>query len=173
MSEKVYFSCYTKKEFADKLEAMIKGKDFDVEVGIESFQEFIAKLKEDAKKEFKNNLESIDEDIVLFRAYMLKAKESYRKTLQEECDSMYALWEEFNKKRDENKKKVNEILSDLLPIKTALTEIKDLINNIDNAAPKWQLKDVVETFSMLHNMLENTKNTELVKFVIENYKKGV
>lgn len=173
MSEKEYFSIYTNKFFVDKLNSLFKGKDNEIEMGLEAFQEFIDKFKKEVKDDFKNNLESIEEDVVVFRAYMLKAKDSYKKALQEELDGMYKVWEEFDLKRSDNKKKIDIILSDLKPIKTELESIKQLINEIDSAAPKWQLTGMLDTFTKLNNLMSDASVSSIAKFVIENYKNEV
>lgn len=121
----------------------------------------------ESKQEIKNNLESLESDVVQYKAMMLKAKEAFREAKEEQLNASYKLWEKFDKELAEVRTKVEKVKEEIMPIKKILEETKDLLNNINT----YQVENLFKSIKEIGNEISyNSTNGKILKFIIDNYK---
>jgi len=129
--------------------------------------EYIESLKADVKRDFKCNLESLEEDAAIFTGLMLKVKQAFEKAKGEQLTASYELWEKFEAEIPSVNEKVNMLLKVLKPLKDELTQVNDLIGKIDT----YDINRLNE--SVAHLASSYGKNKEMIEFLITNFGKQV
>lgn len=135
----------------------------------ESQSKLIVEYIESMKRELKINIESMDEDVLIFRGLMAKAKQAFKETKETELNSFYELWEKF----ETDKKKVREFViaakAELQPLKLELKEIGNLMDGID----KWKIDNLLETIKKVGEYAyEGSETHKILKFLFDNYKRA-
>jgi len=102
---------------------------------------------DESRGEVKANLESLDADLLQYRAMMTKAKVAFREAKDEQCTASYELWENFDKELPKVKEKIMRIVRILNPLSKQLKEIDDLMRKINT----YQLEKVAELLSRIEN----------------------
>src|SRR5688572_20798439 len=74
------------KSLAEKVKQITDGKLLELE---------ILKYAEESKSSLRQDIESIEEDVLQYRAFMVKAKNAFKEAKDEQLDASYALWEKF------------------------------------------------------------------------------
>ena len=123
---------------------------------------------EEVKKDLKVNIECMDEDVLIFRGIMAKAKQAFKDVKDTELKSFYELWEKFESDKKKTKEFVTEAIKELRPLRDELESIKSLMNSID----KWGIENLLSVIEKLGNSLHG-ETKEMVKFLFDNYKKEV
>lgn len=147
---------YIPKVIADK----IKGVE-----DITTIENAIKEYVEQNKKELQDYIEGMDEDMLYFRAMMIKARESFKKAKDEELSAYYSLWEKFDEDRIEIRKKVTAIKEELTPLILEITELKKLCQSVDT----WGISNLVESVSKLKNLYGTEK--QMFEFLVNNFKR--
>lgn len=127
------------------------------------FEEYLAGLKEETKKEFKANLESLEEDVAIYTGLMLKVKQSFEKAKNEQLSLSYSIWENFEKEMPSIKDNVDKIIDVLKPLEIKLKAINELLGNINT----WNIEKVSKTITSFTELYG--KNKEMFLFLIENF----
>jgi uncharacterized coiled-coil DUF342 family protein len=130
---------------------------------IKVIDEFIEKLCESSRSEFKANLEAMEEDVAIYSGLMLKVKQSFTKAKDEALASSYEIWEKFDTERLSVSKKISGIISELQPLKNELNELNKLLGQIST----YNIDKLRESISLLSNMYG--QNKEMVEFLIKNF----
>jgi chromosome segregation ATPase len=151
------------KEFAEKYKKMESDKVKDEE-RLTVLTEYMKKLSEESRSDFKASLESIEEDAVIYTGLMLKVKQAFGKAKDEALDASYALWDGYQKELPSVKKKVNEIVSTLDPLKSKLEEINNLLSKIKT----YDIDRFIETLNSLARSYGKSK--EMIEFLVQNFK---
>jgi len=131
------------------------------------FDDHMKTVKQSIQSEYKTQLESLDDDTVIFRGMLLKAKKAFTDVKVEYVESSYEVWEKFENELPSVRGKVSELTETLNPLKESLTEINDLLKKIDTYGIEKVL-DVIERITILYG-----ENKEMVKFLINNFKRDV
>lgn len=155
---------WVEKEFAEKYKAL-EGKKETREMQIAVFEEYMNKVQNQARSDFKANLETLDEDAAIFSGLMLKVKQSFEKAKNEHLDASYALWEKFEKEIPDVRTKIQKITETVTPLKKELEDVNALLAKINT----YDLDRVIEAISKLHNMYGTSR--EMVDFLVNNFKK--
>ncbi len=145
------------KEIADKY------KEMESDAGK---LEFIEKYIEESRQDLKIDLDGFEDDVLQYRGLMLKAKETFRKAKDEEIQSHYDLWENFEKEKPKVSEKINSIIALLNPLKNELQEFKDLFKSID----LHNLQEIERTLNSIRNLYG--ENKAMVEFLMKNYIKS-
>ena len=148
---------YIPKEIANK----IKGVE-DVTTIENAIKEYAAQNK----KELESYIEGMGEDMLYFRAMMIKARDSFKKAKEEELNAYYSLWEKFDEDRVEIRKKVTAIKEELNPLIQEITELKKLCQSVDT----WGISNLVESVSKFKNLYGTEK--EMFEFLVNNFKRN-
>lgn len=130
----------------------------------------IYKYIEESKKDLRINLESLDDDVLLYKAYMIKAKNAFEAAKNEQLEASYALWEKFDTELYEVRKKVEKVKEVMNPIKQELEELKTLMNSVKT----YDIEKLLEVIKTIATYLSYDGDTaKVVRFLFENYKKPV
>lgn len=155
---------WVEKEFAEKYKAL-EGKKETREMQIAVFEEYMNKVQSQARSDFKANLETLDEDSAIFSGLMLKVKQSFEKAKNEQLDASYAIWEKFDLEIPNINKKTGNIIKELTPLKSQLTEINELMGKIQT----YNLDKLLESMQKLRSLYGDQK--EMFEFLVNNFKK--
>lgn len=115
-------------------------------------------------KDIAGLLESLDEEVLIYKGLMAKARAEFRKAADEQISQSYAMWEEVDKQRPSVHAKVKALVADLKPITSELKEIDDLLNRMDLSRIERTLKLINE----LSYAPDETK--KMLAFLAVNYK---
>jgi uncharacterized coiled-coil DUF342 family protein len=129
------------------------------------FEEYLAKVTEESRNNFKANLGAIEEDVAIYSGLMLKVKQAFGKAKDEALTASYALWEEYDKERPQVEEKVKNLTDTLEPLVKQLDEINKKLACIDTYSAD-KLLTTIEKFSNLYG-----QSKEIFEFVVKNFKK--
>ena len=155
---------WVEKEFAVKYQELEKEESKNSE-RIKAFEEYMDKLEEKSKSNFKVNFESLEEDVAIYTGLMLKVKQAFEKAKNEQLNASYSLWEKFESEIPNIKQKTQKIIDELRPLQEELKKTSDLLAKIDT----YNMERVIETVGKLSNLYGESKN--MVEFLVNNYTK--
>lgn len=151
------------KEFAKRYNE-IKTDKSKRDEQVKVLNDYIETIKESSKKEFKANLESLEEDVAIYTGLMLKVKQAFNKAKDEQLLASYELWEKFDKEIPSIKAKTEKITQELKPLQHAVNELDELFSKVN----AYQLKGVVDTIKELGNLYGTQK--QMIDFLVANFK---
>lgn len=149
---------WVSKEFADQYKQIES-----IEEKHKVFEEYLKTVTESSRKEFKANLENLDEDVAIYTGLMLKVKQAFEKAKNEQLSASYALWEKFDTELPSTKQKVDKLIEVLKPLSEKLNELNKTLKSIETYDID-RLIGVVEKLSSLYGT-----NKEMVEFLIKNF----
>ena len=120
----------TKKELVWLPEEIAK-KVKDV-TDVDSINIEIMKYVNYVKLDLKTEIQNIDEDILLFRARMIQARNSFKEATDAELNGLYEIWETFDKDISKVKKQISEVIEVINPLKQEIGEIGTSVNFFSN-----------------------------------------
>lgn len=154
---------WVNKELAERWKTMTAKqatRDEQEKVLNEYMDTVLVKIRE----EYKSNLESLEEDALMFTGLMLKVKQAFGKAKDEHLLASYELWEKFQDEIPSVSKKTEAIIKTLKPLKDELTEINTLIGKINT----WNIDELAKSVDLIANMYG--ANKEMVEFLVNNFK---
>lgn len=154
---------WVEKDFAAKYQILHseQGKN---EERIAALDEYINKIKEQSRSNFKANLESLEEDVAIYTGLMLKVKQAFGKAKDEQLNVSYELWEKFDKDIPSVKEKVDNIVSTLDPLQKKLETINALLGKIRT----YEMDKVIESVEKLSSLYGKQK--DMIDFLVSNFK---
>lgn len=151
---------WVEKEQAEKFNAITND-----ESRYEAFEEYIKRLSDESRREFKANFENLEEDVAIYTGLMLKVKQSFEKAKNEQLNASYAMWDGFEKEIPSIRKKTEEIMLALEPVENKLKNINDLMGKVRT----FELDRVIESIEKISNLYGTQK--EMIDFLISNFNK--
>lgn len=133
---------------------------------VKYLEDEIVKYVEQSKRNFKIEIESIDEDILQYRAFMIKAKNAFKEAKDEQLQASYDLWEKYEDDLTKIRDYVSTAKQAVTPLKQELDEIKRLMQEID----KYGIKDLLELIKEINSHYYG-ETANMLKFLFDNYKK--
>ncbi len=146
---------YVPVEIADRLEGLKSVDQMALVV-----DEYFA----DSRKEVANQLEDLDEQVLVYKALMIKAKGAFKEASTEMIEQSYQVWEAIDEKRPWVRAKVEQITDELKPIKENLDEIDALLKTLDF----YRLEKVMDLLEKIEYVPDETK--KMLAFLLNNYK---
>jgi phage shock protein A len=128
----------------------------------------ILKYVADFKLSLRTDMEQVDEDIIRYKASMIKAKQMFREVCETEMADFENLWATHADDLARVKRKVEQVKEAISPIRSELQELKTNMNSIR----EWDVKgllDVLEKVS--YHINSNGPTGSILQFLFENYKK--
>lgn len=153
---------WVEREFAEKYKVLESERSKNEE-RIKTLDEYIDKIKDESKRDFKSNLESLEEDVAIYTGLMLKVKQAFGKAKDEQLNASYDLWESFDKEIPNITKKINEILEKLNPLEEKINKI----NSISEKIRTWNIDRLSESIVKISSLY--AQDDKLIKFLLENY----
>ena len=145
------------KELADKV------KDL---TDTDALNREILKFLEETKADLRVTVESIDEDILLYRAKMIQARDAFKKAKDEELEANYTLWENYEsdiKKTREYVKTATDVLKELTKEVQELNRAFSVINT-DRALGFLTVLQQIQNF--------NKDEQSFARFIITEFNKN-
>ncbi len=152
------------KEFAEKWKAL-KTAQSTREQQEAVFNEYMNKVSEKVREDFKTSLDSLEEDAAMFTGLMLKVKKAFEKAKDEHLTASYDLWEKFENEIPPTKEKIDKIVNLLTPLEKQLNTINELLRKINTN----DLNRFIESLALLSNTYG--KNKEMVEFLVKHFGK--
>lgn len=154
---------WVEKEFAKKYNILDKesGKN---EERLKALDDYIETVAEKTREDFKANLESLEEDVAIYKGLNLKVKQSFEKAKNESLSASYTLWEEYQKELPSLEKKVKVLTDKLTPLAATINQLNELMGKIDTFNIE-KLIDAIEKMSGLYGRQKN-----MITFLIKNFK---
>ena len=156
---------WVEKDIADRIKATQTAVNRREEQ-LKIFNEYIDSLSERTRKEFRASMEGLDEDSQMFTGLMLRVKQTYEKTLNEQNTALWEVWENFEKEMPKEREKVQKMLDVLRPLLDMLKQVNTEIGKINT----WNADKFLETLRALNQCSE--KNQDMIKFLVQNYREG-
>lgn len=109
---------------------------------------------EDTKADLRLSIESIDEDVLLYRAHMVKARDAFKKAKNEELEAMSDLWESYELELGKVKDKVSSLTEILKPLKDQISGLNTLCNSI----PTYHIEKIADILQKINDLSPNAKD---------------
>jgi len=132
---------------------------------VKAIEAEILKYVEQTKNSLKLDTEAMDEQIVVYRAYMIKARNAFEQAKNEELDAFYAIWEKYDTDCSKIRTQVEKAKNELKPLLDELKEVRKEIQSVET----WGFERLGEAIQKLSSLYG--ENREMFMFLVKNYKK--
>ena len=130
----------------------------------EEYERTIIKYMEEVKGDLRLNIESLDEDVTLFKAFMIEAKKRFKEAKEAQLKESYELQESYEQELGVIRNRVDSFKNELRPLIEDLKEINSLFSQIKTYDIS-KLCDVIERYSSL-----SKDNKEMMDFLIKEFR---
>lgn len=155
---------WVEKEFAERYKVLESDKSKN-EQRCKALDEYISKVSESSRSDFKANLETLEEDVAIYTGLMLKVKQAFGKAKDEALEASYALWEEFDKERPVVSKKISDVCELLDPLEKKLNSINDSLGKIRT----YDIDRLIESMQKLNGLYGESR--KMFDFVVNHFGK--
>ena len=129
--------------------------------------DLIEQYIKDSKESYKMSLESLDEDLLIYRGLMMKVKKSFENASKVALAESYDLWEKYDEELPRTRGKIDNLLKLLEPLEHKLEYINKSINSINT----YNIEKLVDLIQKLENIINcSGKTSDLMMFLMDNYK---
>lgn len=130
-------------------------------------EELILKYIDDSKKDIGYSLESLDEDVLRFKASMIRAKNAFKEAKDEQLEANYKLWEDYDKDLSVVREKMDSLKNLIKPVREEVENLNEEINKIR----VWDIKELLDTLGTISSILSyDNEQSRVIKYLFENYK---
>lgn len=154
---------WVSKEFAEKWKKLKEAETTREQQEI-VFNKYMESVQAEVQKDFRANLEVLEEDAAIFTGLMLKTKQAFEKAKNEQLDASYQLWENFEKDIPSVREKTQKIIDQLKPLAAQAVEINKSLATIKT----YEIDRITESLRAFFNLTGNNK--KLFEFIINNFK---
>lgn len=133
--------------------------------GLEALETEIKKYVAETYSSLKIDVESMDEEIVQYRAYMIKARDAFKKAKDEELDAFYGLWEKYDTDLGKVRQYVASAKKELQPLLDELKEVKKAVEGVET----WGLERLTKAVKGAADLYGQEK--EMFMFLVNNWRK--
>lgn len=133
---------------------------------LENSDNFIQEYLDDSKRDIKANFDTFDDEILGYRASMVKVKTEFNKAADEAIKANYQVWLDFDKKRASLRAQVDQCVAELKP----LTEEVEKLNGLLKQVHTWDIERFLEMLNRVQGHLYGEERN-ILEFLIKNYKK--
>ncbi len=155
--EREYYSAYLPKSLVKKLQDA--KSNYAIEKSI--IDDFIGSEKHFMKIE----MGQMDREVLEYKLYLIKIREALKEAHEDHSNKLNEFWEEISKDLPSFKKKTQEIVKELEPIKEEVEKIKILIDKTST----YSINNTLELVTKITEM--SVEQKDMFKFLMENYKK--
>jgi len=127
--------------------------------------EIINEYIKDVKTSMRVEVESLDEDVQIFKGLMIQARQRFEDAKNAQLEASYKLWEDFEAKLPGLEEKVDIAIRKLKPLEIKCNELSEIMQKIDS----FKIERLAEAIAKLSTLYE--ENQKMVNFLICNYKK--
>lgn len=127
------------------------------------------KYLDDSKNEWKISLESLEEDLLMYRGLMVKTKKEFEAAKNEQCSAAYELWEKIEKEVPKTEAKIDNLIKLFDPLEKKLDKLNNSLAKINT----YQIERFSELVAKLDSILSCKGQTnDMMVFLMENFNKG-
>lgn len=152
-----YISMQVTEEVAEAIKQLDSG---------DTKQKVLMGYIDECKVEIRESVELMDEDVLIFRGSLAKAKAAYREARDEYLAATYKLWEDSDKNLPKLKEQTGKLVNQLKPLKDELAEINTVLKAIHTFDIERFIKFIKYFNSNIYGETEN-----ILKYLMNNYKK--
>jgi hypothetical protein len=117
-----------------------------------------------ARKELKSQIECFDDDVLIFRGQLAKAKAAFKEAQEAHYNETYQMWEEFQKTLPQTKDFVQKAVDVLKPLKAELDGVNKLMQTVNH----WEIERLIKLLDQVSNA--NPETQKVLRFLFENFK---
>ena len=154
---------WVEKEFAEKFKILEKDASKN-EQRIEALDEYMKTVSDKSKREFKSNLESLDEDVAIYTGLMLRVKQAFEKAKDEQLSASYALWEKFDAELPKVDEKIDTLIKTIQPLEEKINNLNDMLSKIQT----YNIEKLVTAIKGASDLYGQDK--KMFEFLIKNFK---
>jgi hypothetical protein len=125
----------------------------------------VVKFIEETKKDFRQELATFDDDVLMFRGLLIQARQSLKDAYQEHYDLNYKVWESFQDDIKKGKDFAEAATVTLRPVIDSFAELTSLMNSIN----KWDLEGLLKLMQELNSASAETRT--MLRFLMENFRR--
>jgi chromosome segregation ATPase len=133
---------------------------------LENSDNFIQDYLDSSKRDIRANFETFDDEILGYRASMVKAKLEFQKAADEAIAANYKVWQDFEEKKKSLSAQVESCVAEIKP----LTEEFNRLNAEIQKIKTWDIERFVEMLSKLKSHLYGEERN-ILEFLVKHYKK--
>jgi prefoldin subunit 5 len=133
---------------------------------LENSDNFIQEYLDQSKRDIRANFETFDDEVLGYRASMIKAKSEFQKAADEAIKANYAVWQDFEENKKSLRSQVESCVAELRP----LTEEVDRLSKEIAKVKTWDIERFVDMIEKLKSHLYGEERN-ILEFLINNYKK--
>ena len=126
----------------------------------------IMKYFDSAMGEISTSVECMDDEVIRYRGFMIAAKQQFKKVTDDMLEESYAMWEDWSEKMPKLNTEIEKFRKLFNPIHDDLVEIDKMMKDVNTYGVREFMK--VVTFM---EELNGNNTTEMIKFLVENYKR--
>jgi peptidoglycan hydrolase CwlO-like protein len=133
---------------------------------LENSDNFIQEYLDQSKRDIRANFETFDDEVLGYRASMVKAKSEFQKAADEAIAANYKVWQDFEEKKKSLKAQVEACVSEIKPLTEEMNRLNAEIQKIKH----WDIERFLEMIEKLKGHLYGEERN-ILEFLILNYKK--
>jgi len=153
---------WVEKELAEKHKAIFSDKG-KIEERKKVFEEYLEKVQNSSRQEFKAQLAGLEEDAAMYTGLMLSVKKTFEKAKNEQLTASYELWEKFEAELPSTSQKVEKLIKALNPLVKKVEELNGVMAKLQT----YNIDKVADSVTRLSAM--TGKNKEMVEFLINHF----
>lgn len=155
--DKEFISLYLPKDLIKQLEGFKDNYKLQSDV--------IKTFYESEKNNLKQELSQLDDELLKYKAYLLKSRELYKEASDLHYQKLEEFWNEVYKGLPEFKNKVKNISDSLIPLTEELSKVKKAIEGIST----YEIKNLIEIVTLVDNL--SPEKIKMFNYLIDNFKK--
>lgn len=128
------------------------------------FEEYLDTISKQSNKDFRANLDGLEEDVAIYTGLMFKVKQAFEKAKNEQLSASYDLWERFEDELPSTNKKIDRLISVIDPLVAKLETVNHNLKRIDTFNVERLIK-LLADFEQLSD-----KGQRIFDFVCQNFK---
>lgn len=129
-------------------------------------EDMILEYINETKTYLQTDIKNFEDEVLIYRGSMIKAKQAFKEAKDEQLNAMYALWEKSEKDIEQIRDLVGKAKKELEPLKKELDEIKILMSSID----KFGIQNLLEIIKELNSHYYG-ETKDIINFLFKNYKR--
>lgn len=99
-------------------------------ISVSQMEKELLSYVEEVKREIKTNFDSLDNDVLEFKVQMLKMKNAFKETKDEQINAVYDVWENADKQLSPLRKKLESLTSEISSLRFALEALNSSLKGI-------------------------------------------
>lgn len=143
------------KELAEK----VKGLDSK-----HAIDELVLSYIAEVKRDMHANIESMDEDLLMFKGMMARVRTDFKAAKDEHLKASYDIWENYASDIKELCHYVDTATKTLTPLKEELNSLKELMSGLQD----YRVKDLCEMLTTFQKNLSG-QNGDMLRFLMDNF----